>query len=98
MSFRIKRILDIDYIKYSHCPSVYFNNAYENDYAMKMGGSGERVYRGWGNELFLYTLYDGTEWGSQYVDGGIWFFEEVREVEDSKMIIKVYYRSRTISY
>lgn len=83
------------YYSYMNGGTKYYT--WSRDFAMKMGGSGERVYRGWGNELFLYTLYDGVEWGSQYVDGGIWFFEEVREVEDTKTISKTYYRSRTVS-
>lgn len=83
------------YYSYMNGGTKYYT--WSRDYAMKMGGSGERVYRGWGKELFLYTLYDGTEWGSQYVDGGIWFFEEVREVEDTKTVTKTYYRSRTVS-
>lgn len=83
------------YYSYMNVGTKYYT--WSRDYAMKMGGSGERVYRGWGSELFLNILYDGKEWGSSYVDGGIWFFEEVREVEDTKTVAKIYYRSRTVS-
>ncbi len=81
----------------------YMNNGtkfytWSRDYAVAKGGSGEQIYRGWGKELFLHTLYDGTVWGSQYVDGGIWFYEEVREVQDKQTVDKTYYRYRTVTY
>lgn len=71
--------------EYNYSYYCYYVNGtkyytWSRDYAIKQGGTGERVYRGWGRELMLYTNYDGV-WGSKYVDNGIWFYEEIREKE-----------------
>jgi len=84
---------------YSHY--VYYNNnetwyTWSASYAKSKGGTGEPIYRGWGEELFLYTLYDGTQYGGKDSNGIIWFYEESRDISEPTVTEKTMYRSRAI--
>lgn len=87
-----KKQFNYSYYTYQHNGQKYYT--WSEEYAKAMGG-GEKVERGWSEkELFLFTLYDGAVYGTDFVDNGIWFNEQVREVPVTEIQTKTFYRSR----
>jgi len=79
---------------YSHW--VYRNSGrtwytWSETYARKYGGWYEE--RGWGKELYLYTLYDGKVYGTANNGTPIWFYEKVKNETATGTKTQYSYRS-----
>lgn len=83
---------------YSHW--VYYSGGtkyytWSQSYAQARGGWYEE--RGWGNELYLGTLYDGTAWGG-WSGGQLWFNERTTPKTETRYRTLYRYRTRSKVY